>query len=233
MKFDINEQKQFFDKKKNQYSLNDILSPPIHTKLEIQEVIDRIKKYKTNTVIDFGAGSGRITIALLRNDFSVLAVDISENSLLSLRNIANELLLTKLQVSSYIPKGKKYNIIVGADILHHIDLDTYLPLFYNSLNKGGRIIFSEPGGLNPTWYIYLPIFYDWNVEKGVINCTYLNLMQKLKRYKFQNIKITGMGFLPRPFFGMSEKICRLNDKMGEVPFLKLFAYRYIIEAEKK
>lgn len=231
----INEKKQeyFFNIEKNQYNIKLLIKPKYHTFLELKNILDRLKGInKRESIIDFGSGTGRVTVFLLQKGYEIYAVDISKKSLDNLKKVATHLKLKKLQIFSLIPKNKKFKVIVGADILHHIDIDIYLPKFFNALTENGRVVFSEPGAFNLSWYLYLSIFHDWSVEKGLVECSYFNLINKFEKYGFKKIKITGLGLLPRPFFNWSKTFCRLNDYLGNLPILKLFAYRYIIEASR-
>lgn len=231
--FKMNNQAVFFDLIENQYPINLISNPPLHTQLEVGIIVNKLQNINKNKpIVDFGAGSGRFTISLLNKGFSVYAVDISNKSLANLKKNSRKLDHSKLITSDSIALNLNFPAIIGADILHHIDLDRYLPIFYRSLKKGGKIIFSEPGAFNLSWYIYLPLASKWSIEKGVINCNYFNLKRMLKKYGYRNIKITGFGLLPRPFFNFSKRLCILNDFLGNFPILNLFAYRYIIEATK-
>lgn len=233
MKSNKNKQKSFFNKDKNQYSQNLILKPPLHTKFEIEKIIETLGNIKKNDqIIDFGAGSGRITIPLLQKKYKVISIDISNRSLIRLKKLALKLNLNNVNISDSLIKQKKIYAVVGADILHHVDMDVILSKLYLILKNGGKIVFSEPGAFNISWYIYLSLFYDWEVEKGMMDCTYVNLRNKLMNAGFKKITITGLGLLPRPLFNWSKVCCRFNDWLGNMPFLKLFAYRYIIEAVK-
>lgn len=230
---DLEKQRNFFDKEEHLYSQEFVKKPPLHTQLETSRLLEGLKNVDKRTlVVEFGCGSGRITIPLLQQNFTVLAIDISKKSLEALEQLTKTLSLKGLRTATVLPKNRKYNVIVGADILHHIELDLYLPRLYKALEKGGKLIFSEPGALNPSWYIYLPLFYDWGVEKGIMQCTYFNLKNKLKVCGFRKITITGLGLFPRPFFNWSKTLCKLNDSLGNLPLIKLFAYRYIVEASK-
>lgn len=226
-------QRKFFNVDRNQYNPNLVPNPPLHSVLEVQEIINRVPTSKPQSVVDYGAGSGRISIPLLKTGFSVWSLDISEQSLKNLKTIASGLNIEKkLTTIKSFPHGKKFTVIVGADILHHIDMSVHLPKMYSALDTGGKIIFSEPGALNIAWYIYLPIFYDWNVEKGVTTCTIPNLVRRLQWAGFSHIEIIGLGLFPRSFFSFSSTLCSLNDKLGNLPILKYFAYRYLVIAEK-
>lgn len=229
----LHDQIIFFDDKNHQYDKSLIQNPPLHTRLEINLILKELRTInRNNYIVDFGAGSGRLTIPLLQNSFSVLAVDISKKSLQSLTYLARTLSLDALKTSPTIQYIEKTQGIVGTDILHHVDIDYYLPMFYSILKKNGRIVFSEPGALNLIWYFYLPLFSNWGVEKGILTCTFSNLKNKLEKYGFKRIKIIGLGLFPRPLLNFSKKLCLLNDKLGNIPVLKYFAYRYIIIAYK-
>lgn len=229
----VTKQQQFFDVEENQYSIDLIQNPPFHTGLEIQAVLESLKlSINMNSILDFGAGSGRLTIPMLQAGYSVLAIDISSESLENLKTLAKKLNLKNLRTGNSIPKNQQFGMIVGADILHHINIDEYLPILYNALEKHGKLFFSEPGGLNPVWYIYLPLFKNWEIEKGIVNCSFFTLKNKFKRNGFKEIKITGLGFFPRALFNWSGKMCKFNDWLGTLPLLKTLAYRYIIEADK-
>jgi len=231
----INEKQQenYFDNEKNQYNIKLLTQSKYHTFLELKSIFDRLSDIdKKESIIDFGSGTGRVTIFLLQKGYKIYAVDISKKSLGNLKKISSLLKLKQLHTFTSIPRNKKFKTIVGADILHYIDIDEYLPKFYNSLSKNGQVVFSEPGAFNLSWYLYLSIFYDWNVEKGLTQCSYFNLINKFRKNGFKRIKITGLGLFPRPFLNWSKILCRLNDNLGNLPVLKLFAYRYIIEATK-
>lgn len=225
-------QEAFFELEDNQYPPALIENPPFHTILEIKEFLNRLSKANIHKyIVDFGAGSGRLTIPLLKNNFRVLAIDVSNKSLRRLQKIAKKSSVL-LDTSISLPIDRKFQTVVGADILHHIDLDKYLPKIYSSLEKGGRVIFSEPCAFNLAWYIYLPLASSWGLESGILNCSYYNLKHVFEKQGFRNVTISGLGFFPRPFFNWSKSLCKLNDWIGNLPILKLFAYRYIIEATK-
>jgi SAM-dependent methyltransferase len=227
-------QEDFFDIEEHQYAQALVERPPLHTAREIDTIISRLRRHRgVASVVDFGAGSGRLTIPLLRQRYSVLAVDVSDGSLDNLGRLAGRLHLPSPPTARRLPQDRRYDAVVGTDILHHVDLDAYLPAVRDTLRAGGRVIFSEPGGCNPTWYIYLPLTAPWHIEKGVRQCTYFNLRRKLAAHGFGEASVSGVGLLPRPFFNWSRTLSALNDAVGNLPLLKLFAYRYIIEASAR
>ena len=143
MQIDEHKQKAYFNMHDNQYDPQLIMNPPAHTAQELQLLLDILKKHTSNgEVADFGAGSGRLTIPLLKNGYSVYSIDISDKSLGNLKKLATEQSLPLPHTSHEFPAGKKFKAIVGTDILHHVNFDEYFPKLYEALEPGGKIIFS-------------------------------------------------------------------------------------------
>lgn len=91
---DVYKQSTFFDRKEHRYSIDLIFHPPLHTILEVDEIMKRIVGLNSmDYVVDFGAGSGRVTIPLLQKGFSIWAIDVSNQSLENLRKTAKKLFL--------------------------------------------------------------------------------------------------------------------------------------------
>lgn len=214
---------KYFDKIDKQYKQEMILNPPIHTKLEINNLISKIVDKK---VVDFGAGTGRLTVPLLQSGFEVTAVDVSKLSLNKIKLLTDS---SKFTISTTITKTK---VIVGCDVLHHINIDKYFGRFYKNLETGGQIIFSEPNGWNFFWYLLIFFKLDWREEKGIMKINYFNVINKLKKNKFRDIQIFGVGILPGPFCFNNKTICQINYWLGNLPIIKLFSYRLLISARK-
>lgn len=227
------DQQAHFDKDQHQYALDAIEHPPLHTKLEMEGVVKAMRGVPLDgTVLDFGAGTGRISIALAKEGHHILAVDISETSLADLRDVAERFHLPMIDTATTLPHDEKFAAIVGGDVLHHIRMDEFLPQFHDLLDDGGRIVFTEPGAMNPVWYPYLAVVTDLRVERRMVFNNLWTLRRQLRRHGFQAIDIRGVGLLPRSLLGWSERACRLNDRLGDLPFLRWFAYRYLIVATR-
>ncbi len=226
-------QRRYFERTEHQYPRGRVLLPPLHSAQELAGVLAALAGVpRDRPVIDFGAGTGRLTIALARAGYRVLAVDTNERSLAVLADIASALGLNGVQVATELPTGRAYCAVVGADVLHHVDLDEVLPRFHALLEDGGRIVFTEPGGLNPAWYAWFALLRDLGPERGISCCNIRTLSRTLRRHGFRNTRISGVGLLPRPLFGWSVTACRVHDRCGSLPVLRWVAYRYRIEATK-
>jgi SAM-dependent methyltransferase len=222
-------QSAHFNLEKNRYKENLLFHPPKHTQEEINLMIRILKKKNITSVIDFGSGNGRLTFPLLMKVIAVTAVDISTESLQILSTLAKKKGLKGLSTSDHIPSNKT-DAFVGCDILHHIDLDIYLKMMQGRLKEGGFLLFSEPNILNIAWVLFITCMLDWRIEWRVVFCNYFSLTKKLQENKFTHIHIHGIGLLPPPLFNGVSFLQRINYFLGDLPILKLFAYRYIIEA---
>ncbi|EKE14081.1 MAG: hypothetical protein ACD_12C00680G0002 [uncultured bacterium] len=225
-------QVKHFNSEKNQYLSDKLFHPPLHVQDELNTIILLIKKNsQKREVVDFGSGNGRLTIPLLKNGFTVTSVDISNKSLLNLRYNAEKINKQK-QLKTRLALPENSNVICGTDILHHVELKNYFPLFYKSLKKDGMIIFSEPNILNIGWSLFISLFLDWKIEKGIIQINYFNLIKQLKSAGFEDVKIVGLFLFPPMLFNRINFLSRLNLFFGNFPILKLFAFRYIITAHR-
>lgn len=225
-------QRKYFDKKTNRYSENLLIKPPKHVSDETNTIINELAKQNVHTVIELGSGNGRLTIPLLKRGLTVYAVDISKASLQRLRIIAQKLNCSrKLKISTHLPK-RKVDAVVGTDVLHHVDLYKKIKEIFMVLKKKGFIMFSEPNILNPSWIIFISLFLNWTAEKGIAHCNYFTLKKVIMSSSFKKLRITGYGVFPLPLLGWSTLLTKVNNFLGNLPFLKLFAYRYIISASK-
>ena len=229
-------QRSFFDSSEHQYNQDLILNPPLHCVVEYEYIRTAITAPFTPgvkmRVADYGAGSGRMTIPSLQAGYQVTAVDISPKSLSNLQKVAKDMNLKNLTVAKELPHKETFDAIIGADVLHHVDIDRELPTLYKGIKKGGVIAFSEPSAYNIAWYLYLPFASSWSVEQGMLQCRAGNLITLCKKHGFKNVKIVGMGLLPTPIFNKWSVLCRLNYTLGNLPLIKLFAYRYLLVASK-
>ena len=224
----LDSQRRFFADENKQYDPELVLDPPYHTAREIDLMINGLPA--GSSLADFGAGTGRLAIPLLRRGHEVCAVDISDESLERLLRLAGDD-RDSLRTASTLPEAGTFDAIVGTDILHHVPLETYLPQVRDALSPGGRVVFSEPGALNPLWYVYLPLL-GWKDERGVMNMTIRRLTRVFGEHGFTGVRLTGIGLLPRPLFNRVHRLCDLNDAAGNLPLLRQFANRYLVEARR-
>jgi SAM-dependent methyltransferase len=230
---DILLQEKHFDQRRNQYPEEWILHPPPHTRLEIEAVVTRLRAAGIghgDRVVDFGAGTGRLTIPLLREGYAVTSVDVSTESLASIEALARRLSLDGLSTSDRLPEPGSAAAVVGCDILHHVDMASALPALREVVRPNGHVILSEPGGFNPCWYLYVSLALDWRVERRFVHGNIPRLRRALRRSAFTSFEIQGFGLAPTRLFNRFSALLDANARAGDLPILRWFAYRYILDA---
>lgn len=227
-------QKIYFEKKENRYNEQLLTTPLQHVVVETGYILNELKKRNVTEVVDFGSGNGRLTIPLMRESIKVTAVDISRKSLDSLIQSSSKMgfnIKKLLNTSSVIP-NKKWNAIVGCDILHHVPLSGTLRELRNALTDStGVIIFSEPNIFNIAWSIFVTVRNTWKIEKGMIYCNFYNFYRELKNNKFRSIYLYGYGLFPPILLNSFPYLQKINYILGNLPIIKFFAYRFIIVAQ--
>lgn len=193
----------YFDEPNHRIPSADVLKPPAYQQTELHTLEKALSLKPPAQLIDFGAGSGRATIHFLTLGFDVLAIDVSRHSRKCLTQLYAKHQQTSwghLTTAATLPTQPLADGLIGTDILHHIDIPTYLPQFRQALKPHGHLAFSEPNAWHLPWYLYLlKEQVPWSIEKNIVhnNLPYLNT--KFKHAGFHQIKITGHGFIPTPF----------------------------------
>lgn len=236
MKFDAHAQRKFFDLSEHQYEPADILNPPRAQQLEYTDMESGISLKKNATILDYGCGSGRSVMYFLKKGYTVTGFDISESPLKALMRLYKKERNRSwgtLTTTTHVPQ-KQFDAVVGADILHHIPIADHLPVIYHALKPGGVAVFTEPNPLHIPWYFYY-VFggRPLSVEYGILQCSVWNLAYQFKKAGFLNISIKGHGIFPTRIMPQILHLDDLNaHTWANLPFLKLFAFRYIITAYK-
>ena len=101
-------------------------------------------------LLDFGCGKGEYSVLLSKIGYEVFAFDISPNNIEIAKRLASKYELadrTHFQVGVAekldYPAGY-FDVVVGTDILHHVEISYALSECSRVLKKGGIAIFHEP-----------------------------------------------------------------------------------------
>ena len=108
----------------------------------INEVKNYIDFSKTNIILDYGCGNGKIGIHFLQEGMPVEFADTSDEQIDKL-NEQFEGKVPTYAVSYPKEISNKYDYIICCSVLHHINPDfweTFLNQFYNLLNPNGRLL---------------------------------------------------------------------------------------------
>ncbi len=132
------------------------------------EVIDQIAP-KHGKIIDFGAGTGRLSIPLAQEGFTVTAVEPSKAMLEQLQKKKDDLPIKTIQEKMEDYLGTEENdlaLCVFTVILYLLDEESLKKSFqaaYNSLKKDGYLLLDIP-----TRYLFQSVHYsDEDMERKV------------------------------------------------------------------
>ena len=138
MKHDFNHKAETFDSPKNIFLAN----------LVCQAVEKQIDLLSDKKILDFGGGTGLLTLPLAKQAKSVTLVDISEKMLEQARLKAEQQDIKNIQFLEQDllekPLEKEFDLIVVSRVLHHMpDLDGALSLFHQHLRENGQLLLAD------------------------------------------------------------------------------------------
>ena len=138
MKHDFNHKAETFDSPKNIFLAN----------LVCQAVEKQINVLSDKEILDFGGGTGLLSLPLAEQAKSVTLVDISEKMLEQARlkaeqqDIKNIRFLEQNLLAK--PLEQEFDLIVVCRVLHHMpDLDESLSLFHQHLRENGQLLLAD------------------------------------------------------------------------------------------
>lgn len=138
MKHDFNHKAETFDSPKNIFLAN----------LVCQAVEKQIDVLSDKEILDFGGGTGLLTLPLAKQTKSVTLVDISDKMLKQARLKAEQQGIKNIQFLEQDllknPLKQEFNLIVVCRVLHHMpDLNAALSLFHQHLRKDGQLLLAD------------------------------------------------------------------------------------------
>ena len=138
MKHDFNHKAETFDSPKNIFLAN----------LVCQAVEKQINVLSAKEILDFGGGTGLLTLPLAKQVKSVTLVDISEKMLEQARLKAEQQDIKNIQFLEQDllknPLKQEFDLIVVCRVLHHMpDLDVALSLFHQHLRENGQLLLAD------------------------------------------------------------------------------------------
>jgi len=114
---------------------------------------------KGKKVLDYGCGTGWLTIELLSKGAVVSSIDISPKSIEETIKKVNDFNFQNhsahiMDCEDLKFPDESFDVICGNGILHHLNLDYALNEINRVLKKGGHAVFYEPLGKNPAVNLY-------------------------------------------------------------------------------
>ena len=138
MKHDFNNKAETFDSPKNIFLAN----------LVCQAVEKRVDVLSDKEILDFGGGTGLLSLPLAKQAQSLTLVDISEKMLEQARLKAERQEIKNIQFLEQDllknPLEQEFDLIVVCRVLHHMpDLDAALSLFHQHLKEDGQLLIAD------------------------------------------------------------------------------------------
>ena len=138
MKHDFNHKAETFDSPKNIFLAN----------LVCQAVEKQIDVLSDKEILDFGGGTGLLSLPLAEQTKSVTLVDISDKMLEQARLKAEQQDIKNIQFLEQNllakPLEQEFDLIVVCRVLHHMpDLDVTLSLFHQHLIENGQLLLAD------------------------------------------------------------------------------------------
>ena len=138
MKHDFNHKAETFDSPKNIFLAN----------LVYQAVEKHIDLLSDKEILDFGGGTGLLSLPLAKQAKLVTLVDISEKMLEQARLKAEQQDIKNIQFLEQDllakPLEQEFDLIVVCRVLHHMpDLDESLSLFHQHLRENGQLLLAD------------------------------------------------------------------------------------------
>ena len=138
MKHDFNHKAETFDSPKSIFLVN----------LVCQAVEKQINVLSDKEILDFGGGTGLLSLPLAEQAKSVTLVDISEKMLEQARLKAEQQDIKNIQFLEQNlltnPLEQEFDLIVVCRVLHHMpDLDESLSLFHQHLRENGQLLLAD------------------------------------------------------------------------------------------
>ena len=138
MKHDFNHKAETFDSPKNIFLAN----------LVYQAIEKQVDLLSDKEILDFGGGTGLLSLPLAKQAKSVTLVDISEKMLEQARLKAEQQEIKNIQFLEQDllknPLEREFDLIVVCRVLHHMpDVDTALSLFHQHLKEDGRLLIAD------------------------------------------------------------------------------------------
>lgn len=132
-----------------------------------QFILKYVREYKDPSVLDLGCGTGiLVAFPLAELGYDVTGVDIDPRSIAvaEKENPFPNLTFFCSDFTEYFPE-KKFDVIIAAEIIEHLDdPESLLLAIKRMLNPGGTVIISAPNGYGPhevEAFFFHTLFEPW------------------------------------------------------------------------
>ncbi len=199
----------------------------------------------SSRVLDFGCGAdARTAIRLARVGHRVAAIDLSSVAIECARaraaeaGVGERIEFRTMNAETLLFEDGFFDAVVGAGVLHHLDLRRSFAELVRVLAPDGRAVFSEPMGHNPVINLYRRRTPE---QRTPDEHPFVTADIELAREYFDDVRLTAfvltsLALVP---FGAARRSKRLVDALNRldsrlmraVPALKGFAWLAVFEFE--
>ena len=154
-----------------------------------EKIIKQVEPSKEMTAMEFGSGTGLITMAIAPKVKHVLAVDMSENMLSVLEEKAKQNQVDNISTRLLdLFKGQmpdeRFDLIFSGMALHHVrDVDALLNIFHRLLNPGGIVALADLDSEDGGFHGDIPDVFHLGFDRQV-------LTEKFTKNGFSDVEIT-------------------------------------------
>jgi len=123
---------------------------PWNSYWRVAELARKHFRSESQTLLDFGCGTGESSVLFSRIGYEVFGFDLSPNNISIAGRLARKYGVegrTHFSVSvaeKLDYPAESFDVVAGTDILHHVDISRALAETLRVLKKGGLAIFHEP-----------------------------------------------------------------------------------------
>jgi 2-polyprenyl-3-methyl-5-hydroxy-6-metoxy-1,4-benzoquinol methylase len=138
----------------------DCSAPPFPNREHVEFLtfaMERLGPLAGQQVLEVGCGTGSLSVYLAHQQAHVTGIDVSEEAVrvAQRRAAANGVAQTSrfraVPAEDLDDPDGTYDLIMGNQVLHHLELKDALPNLRRLLRVGGRGVFCEPVLLLPSW----------------------------------------------------------------------------------
>ena len=190
-------------------------------------------------IFDVGAGFGRFTIPLLTHGAEVTASEISDLSLLiikqnaELRGIGAHLKLIETTLEEPVFEDE-FDLTFCINVLHHVESpENVFRNMVKATAHGGTVAILEPNPLNPFFYPYFIWRGELKYEKGIFRSRKAKLLKLFHQNSLSKVRYLPYGLIPSKVTKAFSSSRSRNFDWRKTKLLSPFCMFHIISGVKE